>query len=185
MAREGGGVGWGFSHKRKACSQKKIPFVSPPPSPPPAHATTTSPRWLSVTFSYLLHRENVGKLGWFSVQLCTMLTGFWTTQWENYTELCASCRQIFSMQFVLLHLTINAFIYLDNDNNHKELPCIYLLYTTFKSLYSKKLHIFGFRARTVVMRSRVIFFFSFWLEAVYHFCSLSLPWRLNSSINWN
>ena len=185
MATEGGGGGGAFHIKEKPVLKRKFRlYHHPPPPPPPGPRHHHTPRWLSITFSYLLHRENVGKLGWFSVQLCTTLTGFWTTKWENYTELCASCHQIFSMQFALLHLTINVFIYPDNDN-HKELPCTYLLYTTFKSLYSKKLHIFGFRARTVVMRSRVIFFFSFWLEAVYHFCSLSLPWRLNSSINWN
>ena len=62
-----------------------------------------------------------------------------------------------------------------NMPSQKELWMYYLLYTTFKSLYSKKLHIFGLRARTVVIKSRVIFFFSFWLLAVYHFCNLSLP----------
>ena len=53
---------------------------------------------------------------------------------------------------------------------------------TFMSLYSKKLHIFGFLERIIVVRSLVIFFFSFSVIALYHFCNLNLPCLLNSSM---
>lgn len=59
----------------------------------------------------------------------------------------------------------------------------YLLYTILTSFHSKKLHIFGFLARIVVISSRVIFFFNLSGCATYHFWSLNLPWRLNRSIN--
>lgn len=63
----------------------------------------------------------------------------------------------------------------------------HLLYTILRSLHSRKLHILGFRARTVCTNSLVIFFFSLSDNGTYHFWSLSLPWRLNSSMNciWN
>lgn len=63
----------------------------------------------------------------------------------------------------------------------------YLLYTILRSLHSRKLHILGFRARTVCTNSLVIFFFSLSDKGTYHFWSLSLPCRLNSSMNciWN
>ena len=51
------------------------------------------------------------------------------------------------------------------------------------SFHSRKLHIFGFLTRIVAMSSRAIFFFVFSGCAVNHFCSRSLPWRLNSSMN--
>lgn len=59
----------------------------------------------------------------------------------------------------------------------------YLLYTIFKSFHSKKLHIFGFLASIVVIRSLVIFFFVLSGWATYHFCKRSFPWRLNNSMN--
>lgn len=59
----------------------------------------------------------------------------------------------------------------------------HLLYTTLRSLHSRKLHILGFRARTVCTNSLVIFFFSLSDKGTYHFWSLSLPCRLNRSMN--
>lgn len=63
----------------------------------------------------------------------------------------------------------------------------HLLYTILRSLHSRKLHILGFRARTVCTNSLVIFFFSLSDKGTYHFWSLSLPCRLNRSMNciWN
>lgn len=57
------------------------------------------------------------------------------------------------------------------------------LYTIFRSLHSRKLHILGFRARMVCTNSLVIFFFSLSDKGTYHFCSRSLPCRLNRSMN--
>lgn len=57
------------------------------------------------------------------------------------------------------------------------------LYTIFRSLHSKKLHILGFRARMVCTNSLVIFFFSLSDNGTYHFWSRSLPCRLNRSMN--
>ena len=59
----------------------------------------------------------------------------------------------------------------------------YLLYTILRSFHSRKLHIFGFLANTMVTSSLVIFFFCLSVWASYHFCSRSLPCRLNSNIN--
>lgn len=59
----------------------------------------------------------------------------------------------------------------------------YLLYTIFRSLHSKKLHILGFRARMVWTRSREIFFLSLSDRGTYHFCRRSFPCRLNRSMN--
>lgn len=63
----------------------------------------------------------------------------------------------------------------------------HLLYTILRSLHSRKLHILGFRARTVCTNSLVIFFFSLSDKGTYHFWSLSLPCRLKRSMNciWN
>ena len=77
--------------------------------------------------------------------------------------------------------------------NHRSVELLHisqitrLLYTIFRSFHSRKLHIFGFRDNIIVISSLVIFFFSLSGWASYHFCSLSLPWRLNSNINciWN
>lgn len=60
----------------------------------------------------------------------------------------------------------------------------HLLYTIFWSLYSRMLHILDFLARMVETSSRCIFFFSLTWKAWYHFCSLTFPWRLNSSTYW-
>lgn len=57
------------------------------------------------------------------------------------------------------------------------------LYTIFRSLHSKKLHILGLRARMVCTNSLVIFFFSLSDNGTYHFWSRSLPCRLNRSMN--
>ena len=51
------------------------------------------------------------------------------------------------------------------------------------SFHSIKLDIFGFRAKTVDTSSRTIFFFILSAYATYHFCSRSLPCRLNRIIN--
>lgn len=59
----------------------------------------------------------------------------------------------------------------------------HLLYTILRSLHSRKLHILGFRARTVCTSSLVIFFFSLSDRGTYHFWSLSLPCRLKRSMN--
>lgn len=58
-----------------------------------------------------------------------------------------------------------------------------LLYTILRSLHSRKLHIFGLRARTVCTSSRVIFFFSLSDRGTYHFCRRSFPCLLNNSMN--
>ncbi len=58
-----------------------------------------------------------------------------------------------------------------------------LLYTIFRSLHSRKLHILGLRARTVCTSSRVIFFFSLSDRGTYHFCRRSFPCLLNNSMN--
>eukprot|EP01137_Pigoraptor_chileana_P033479 Opistho-2@24411 len=60
----------------------------------------------------------------------------------------------------------------------------YRLYTILYSFHSKKLHIFGFRARIIVVNSRMIFFLSFWGSAWYHFCRRTFPCRLNNSTYW-
>lgn len=71
--------------------------------------------------------------------------------------------------------------------NHPQCPFVlfptHRLYTIFRSLHSRKLHILGFRARMVCTNSLVIFFFSLSDNGTYHFWSRSLPWRLNSSMN--
>ncbi|TNN41386.1 hypothetical protein EYF80_048444 [Liparis tanakae] len=54
--------------------------------------------------------------------------------------------------------------------------------TILRSLHSRKLHIFGFRASTICMSSLTIFFLSRSAVAVYHFCSRSFPCRLKSSM---
>lgn len=58
----------------------------------------------------------------------------------------------------------------------------YLLQTILRSRHSRKLHIFGLRANTICISSLTIFFLSRSAVAVYHFCSRSLPCRLNSSM---
>lgn len=59
----------------------------------------------------------------------------------------------------------------------------HLLYTIFRSLHSRKLHILGFLASMVWTRSLEIFFLSLSDRGTYHFCNRSFPWRLNSSMN--
>ena len=60
----------------------------------------------------------------------------------------------------------------------------YLLYTTLSSLYSRMLHILDLLERMVWTSSRCIFFFSLSGKAWYHFCSRTLPCRLNSNTYW-
>lgn len=156
----------------------------PTPSTPPPNVSPTS---LTVfdNFYHFQHQEYVWKLVWVSVQVLEYFIGFGTTRCRNYTVyefLKYNLSLYISWAKYFVDKTPFVYRYLKRSEGFSYTD---LLYTIFMSLYSRKLHIFGFRARTVVIRSRVIFFFSFWLEAVYHFCSLSLPWRLNSNINWN